>query len=115
MIKIDRLFNPNPYLIKMFKQDGTGSNTIAHDDVIIQPVGKGRMDIPCTFWLDWLDFHRRRNVPLFLLHSHPLTCSPAMQLNQLQKVRWSVGESVGPLVRSLIDLPFIYIDLPGIG
>ena len=24
----------------MFKQDGTGSNTIAHDDVIIQPVGK---------------------------------------------------------------------------
>ena len=37
----------------MFKQDGTGSNMIAHDDVIIQPVGKGRMDIPCAF-IDWI-------------------------------------------------------------
>ena len=37
-----------------------GSNTIAHDDIIIQSVGEGRMDIPCAFWLD---FHRRRDVP----------------------------------------------------
>ena len=86
--------------LKMFKQDGTGSNTIAHDDVIIQLVGKGRMDIPCAFWLDWLDFHRRRDVPhaFYCTRTYPvlpLSCS----LTGYKKVHQSFGRSVGRCVR----------------
>ena len=58
----------------------TSSNTIAHDDVIIQPVKKGKNGHSLCVLTGLTGFSQKTGCSLFLLHSHPgpllpLSCS----------------------------------------
>ena len=65
---------------------------IAHDDVIIQPVG---WTFPVPFdWINWIFTEEEM---------HPPFSSPVIQLNQL----WSVSRSYGKLLVRSVHLPLL--------